>query len=321
MIKQRTIAILAHGGAGARAVSRCQLRELSAAVDLGFSILKKGGSSLQAVELSIRKLEDSGQFNAGHGSRFQLDGTCRMDASIMEGLRLKAGAVALIENTKNPIVLARLIMEKTPHVLMAGKGAARLGRFFKIQKALSQEKTALRRWKQTLRKKTKAVRLYSSIYGGETVGAVAIDRSGNLAAGASTGGIAFMLPGRIGDSPLIGSGIYADNEAGAVSLTGIGEDIIRAGMAKEICCHLKMGQSPREATENALKRILRRIHGEAGAIVLDQKGEFVIQHTTPFMCAGYRTSKQEIVTAARFRRIRQTEGTQRPLDPQQSRGR
>jgi beta-aspartyl-peptidase (threonine type) len=112
-----------------------------------------------------------------------------------------------------------------------------------------------------------------------------------------------MLPGRIGDTPLIGSGVYADNEAGAVSMTGLGEGIIRTGLAKEICCDLLRGMSPQMATEKALKRLQVRIHGEAGAIVLNRKGEFALLHSTPHMCAGYRTDQQRMVVAAKFRRI------------------
>lgn len=226
-----------------------------------------------------------------------------MDASIMEGQELKAGAVASIENVKNAIQVARLIMENTPHVLMAGQGARKLARFFKIQRALSPTRKSLRVLRQTLKRKVKAVRLYYSLYGHETVGAVALDRSGTVAAGASTGGIAAMLPGRVGDTPLIGSGVYADNEAGAVSLTGLGESIVRAGLAREICCYLESGMSPDKASEIALRRLMVRIHGEAGAAVLNRKGEFAIQHTTPFMIAGYQRESQRAFVATRFRRI------------------
>jgi beta-aspartyl-peptidase (threonine type) len=227
-----------------------------------------------------------------------------MDASIMEGRELKAGAVAGIENVKNPIRVARLVMERTPHVLMAGEGAGKLAQHFRIQKAFSPSRASLKILKEILGKNENTVQLYRSMYGYETVGAIALDRSGNLAAGASTGGIAAMLPGRIGDTPHIGAGIYADNEAGAVSMTGLGEGIIRAGLAKEICCDLLRGISPQRVTVKALKRLLVRIHGEAGAIVLNGKGEFAILHTTPYMCAGYRSDRQRTIVASKFHRIR-----------------
>jgi beta-aspartyl-peptidase (threonine type) len=212
--------------------------------------------------------------------------------------------VAGIEEVKNPIQVARLVMEKTSHVLMAGEGAGRLARFFKVDKGFSPTQRSLKILKESLMKSDGTARLYHSIYGQETVGAIALDGQGNLAAGASTGGISVMLPGRIGDTPLIGSGIYADNKAGAVSMTGRGESIIRAGLAKEICCGLENGMSPREASEKALRRLLIRISGEAGAIVLNRKGEFAILHTSPFMCAGYRVEKQRTVVAGRFLQIR-----------------
>ncbi len=303
MRKQKKIVILVHGGAGERPANKTQLKILEAALQIGFSILKNGGSSLDTVETVIRILEDSGQFNAGQGSRLQLDGRSRMDASIMEGQDLKAGAVAGIEDVKNPIRLARLVMEKTPHVLITGQGAGQLAQFFKIQKKSLPSKTSLNILSKTLKKKIKAIDLYKNIYGHETVGAVVMDQSGTLAAGASTGGAGAMLPGRIGDTPLIGSGVYADNESGAVSMTGLGEGIIRAGLAKEICCDLLREMSPQKATEKALKRLLIRIHGEAGAIVLNRKGEFALLHTTPFMCAGYQTDQQRKVVATKFRRI------------------
>jgi beta-aspartyl-peptidase (threonine type) len=298
---QRKIVILVHGGAGEKPANKTQLKILEAVLEIGLSILKNGGSSLDAVETVIRILEDSGQFNAGQGSRFQLDGRCRMDASIMEGKTLRAGAVAGIENMKNPIRVARLILEKTPHVLMAGQGAYKLARFFKIQKRISPSKASFKILSGTLHKTNESIDLYKTIYGHETVGAVAMDQSGTLAAGASTGGAGAMLPGRIGDAPLIGSGVYADNEAGAVSMTGLGEGIIRAGLAKEICCALQRGMSPQKAAEMALNRLRVRIQGEAGAIVLNSKGEFALSHTTPFLCAGHLREGQRLFVSTGFK--------------------
>jgi len=277
---------------------------LTAALEAGLSLLNGGGASLDAVEAAIRILEDSGRFNAGRGSLLQLDGRCRMDASLMEGRALKAGAVAGIENVKNPIRAARLVMESTPHVLVAGDGAARLARFFKIEHGHPSPPDALRILRKTLRSGRETVRLFKEVYGHETVGAVALDESGSLAAGASTGGISAMLPGRVGDTPLIGSGVYADDDAGAVSMTGLGETIIRAGLAKEICDHLIHGDSPKNAAQKALNRMLHRTQGEAGAIVLDRRGAFALLHTSPFMCGGYASNGRRPVVAAKFGRIR-----------------
>jgi beta-aspartyl-peptidase (threonine type) len=302
--KTNRIAILVHGGAGPTAAGKAQLRVLTVALEAGLSLLNKGGASLDAVETAIRILEDSGRFNAGRGSLFQLDGRCRMDASIMEGRELKAGAGAGIENVNNPIRVARLVMERTPHVLMAGEGAARLARFFRLEAGNPPTEKSLRILKKTLSAKSSAVRLFKEIYGHETVGAVARDESGTLSAGASTGGISAMLPGRVGDTPLVGAGIYADNEAGAVSMTGLGETIIRAGLAKEICDHILNGGTPKQAAQKALTRMLRRIQGEAGAIVLNRRGAFALLHTSPFMCGGYASDRRPPVVAAKFVRVR-----------------
>lgn len=298
------MAILVHGGAGSTAAGTAQLRVLTAALEEGLSLLKKGQTSLEAVETAIRILEDSGRFNAGRGSRLQLDGRCRMDASIMEGRELKAGAVAGIENVNNPIRVARMVMERTPHVLLAGAGGARLARFFRLEAGHPPTVESLRILKKTLNAKSSPVRLFKEIYGHETVGAVARDETGTLSAGASTGGISAMLPGRVGDTPMVGAGIYADNEAGAVSMTGLGETIIRAGLAKEICDRLLNGSSPNLAAQKALTRMLRRVQGEAGAIVLDRMGKFALLHTSPFMCGGYASDRRRPVVGSGFGRVR-----------------
>lgn len=298
------VVILVHGGAGPRAAGKAELRVLEAALEAGLSLLKEGGAGLDAVEAAIRILEDSGRFNAGLGSLLQLDGRGRMDASIMEGRGLKAGAVAGVENVRNPIRGARLVMERTPHVLIAGEGAARLARHFRLGTGGSATDRSLRVLKITLKGGSESVRLFNEIRRRETVGAVALDEYGTLAAGASTGGVPAMLPGRVGDTPLIGAGTYADNESGAVSMTGRGETIIRAGLAKEICEHLIDGCSPKQAAQKALRRLLRRIRGEAGALVLARTGAFALLHTSPFMCGGYASDRRRPVVAARFVRVR-----------------
>jgi L-asparaginase / beta-aspartyl-peptidase len=296
--------ILVHGGAGPKSVGPAGLRIVASALENGLSILKNGGSSVDAVEAAVRIMEESGRFNAGRGSRLQLDGHRRMDASIMEGFDLKAGAVAGIENVDDPIRVARLVMDRSPHVLMSGEGAARLARFFGLEIESPPAGDSLRFLKNVLKLKSPPVRLFKEIYGHETVGAVARDESGTFAAGASTGGITAMLPGRVGDTPLIGAGIYADNEAGAVSMTGLGETIIRAGLAKEICGLLGNGFTAAQAARKSMKRMLRRIRGEAGAIVIDRAGRFALRHTTPFMCGGYASEGRRPVVASRFGRVR-----------------
>jgi len=327
--------ILAHGGAGARVVTPAQLACLADALSRGYTVLQRGGQALDAVEATTRLLEASGLFNAGAGAHLQLDGVRRMDAALMEGRTLKAGAVAGIEAVRHPISAARLVLEKTAHVLLIGPHATRFARHFKLDRQAghhrrsaqaSARRNALREAVTATGPQRRMLHLYKAIFSplshgplhseeqraprrgqgeGETVGAVALDRRGTLAASTSTGGIAYMLPGRVGDSPLIGCGIYADNEAGAVSMTGLGESIIRIAVAKEITDRMAMGASPTTATRLVLEKLDRRIRkaegfGAAGALVLAPDGHFAIRHTTPRMCAGYWTGTGQPVVADRF---------------------
>jgi beta-aspartyl-peptidase (threonine type) len=317
--------ILAHGGAGAREVTRAQLACLADALSRGYTVLRRGGHALDSVETTARLLESSGLFNAGTGAHLQLDGVRRMDAALMEGRTLKAGAVAGIEAVRHPISAARLVLEKTAHVLLTGPHATRFARHFKLERQVANHRrSALASARRNTAREAvtatgpqrRMLRLYKAIFSplspggrgqgeGETVGAVALDRRGTLAAGTSTGGIAFMLPGRVGDSPLIGCGIYADDEAGAVSMTGLGESIIRIAVAKEIVDRMAMGASPTAATKLVLEKLDRRIRkvegfGAAGALVLAPDGRFAIRHTTPRMCAGYWAGTGQPVVADRF---------------------
>lgn len=274
--------ILAHGGAGSRRVTPAQSTCLSDALAAGYSILAQGGPALAAVECTISLLEQSGLFNAGRGANRQLDGVQRMDAAIMEGARLKAGAVASIEGIAHPITAARLVMEKTDHVLLVGPFAGTFARHFKLDRHRSTGAPRRLSYDRILAKQKRAT---TERHG--TVGAVALDQSGTVAAGASTGGIESMLPGRVGDSPLIGCGVYADNHSGAVSMTGIGEGIIRLVIAKSICDRLAIGKSPAVAARQVLQMLVSRIHGSAGALVLSPDGRFAIRHVTPHMAAGW----------------------------------
>lgn len=276
------------------------------ALRIGYGVLKSGETSVAAVEGSIRVLESSGLFNAGVGSRLQLDGVRRMDASIMEGRELKAGAVAAIEGIRHPITAARLIMQETNHVLLIGPPASRFARHFRLERqALPTKRQVLCKGDRKEPETQKTLTLFKHLYrlrstALETVGAVALDQYGTVSAGASTGGIAFMLPGRVGDTPLIGCGVYADNEAGAVSMTGIGESIIRLAVAKEISDRLAYGASPAKATKVVLDRLVRRIHGSAGALVLSRDGRLAIQHVTPRMAAGYWNGRSQPFVCDRF---------------------
>ncbi len=269
---------------------------LSDALVIGYAILEQGAPAAIAVECTIGLLEQSGLFNAGRGAHRQLDGVQRMDASIMEGARLKAGAVASIEGILHPITAARLVMEDTNHVLLAGPPATAFAHHCKLEPlpkgpllnrsaGRSPVSPAAAQTRELYRAMVKSQRAEKDQHG--TVGAVALDRAGTVAAGASTGGVDSMLPGRVGDSPLIGCGVYADNQSGAVSMTGIGEGIIRLVLAKTICDRLATGASPTVAARQALRLLVSRIKGSAGALVLAPDGRFAIRHVTPHMAAGW----------------------------------
>jgi beta-aspartyl-peptidase (threonine type) len=255
---------------------------LTDALAAGYGILARGGPAVIAVECTICLLEQSGLFNAGRGANRQLDGVQRMDAAIMEGAHLGAGAVASIEGIAHPISAARLVLEETDHVLLVGPFAGRFARHFKLARHRS---TGVPRRLSYDRILTRQKRSTTERHG--TIGAVALDRFGTVAAGASTGGIDSMLPGRVGDSPLIGCGVYADNQSGAVSMTGMGEGIIRLVVAKSICDHLAMGKNPAVAARQVLRMLMSRISGSAGALVLSPNGRFAIRHVTPHMAAGW----------------------------------
>ncbi len=299
--------ILAHGGAGPRPLTRRQHECLRLALATGSTVLHRGGPAIDAVEEAIRILESSGIFNAGAGSRLQLDGVRRMDAALMEGRDLRAGAVAGIEQVCHPISAARLVMNKTSHVLIAGPPATRLARHFKLERQAAPTQTqrrSIRAVARALGRQRDTVKLYAEMLREETVGAVALDRRGDLAAGASTGGIAFMLPGRVGDTPLIGCGVYADNEKGAVSMTGVGESIVRLTLAKDIVDRLGPDERIASAVRRALNLLVRRFAAphetSAGALVLARTGHFAIRHTSPYMAGGHLAGKGPAVVADRF---------------------
>jgi L-asparaginase / beta-aspartyl-peptidase len=288
-----------------------QEESLRAALRVGYHLLDRGTSALTAVEEAIRVLEESGVFNAGRGARLQLDGVRRMDASLMEGRDLRAGAVASIEGVVHPIIAARLVMEHTPHVLLAGRPATAFARHFKLKRqsgrcAKRSEAISLAKLLSRVALKAYRARMSKGLAvrersGQETVGAVALDRSATVAAGASTGGIDVMLPGRVGDTPIIGCGVYADNESGAVSMTGLGEGIIRVAVAKEICDRLAAGAGPARAAQQVLRKLVARIDGAAGALVLGRNGRFAMTHVTPRMAAGWWNGKGEPTVGDDFR--------------------
>ncbi|MEW6109233.1 MAG: isoaspartyl peptidase/L-asparaginase family protein [Nitrospirota bacterium] len=289
--------IAVHGGAGNRKPTRKALEKISDSLTEGYSKLSGGGTALDAVVSSIKLLEDSGIFNAGSGANIQLDGIRRLDSSIMEGEFLSAGSVIGIEGIRNPIEAARAVME-CPHVMMTDIGARKIAEAHKLLPLPGPDRASLDRLKRLLKEEKIISSMYKKYF--STVGAVAIDIKGNIAAGASTGGITAMLPGRVGDTPIIGAGVYAENPLGAVSCTGIGEFIIRLSLAKEIVMNLKR-LSPSKAADHSLKRIIG-LDGHAGVIVLNSKGRLAITHTTRYMASGY-ADKKGIVVKEKFNRL------------------
>jgi beta-aspartyl-peptidase (threonine type) len=255
----------------------------------GYGVLAGGGTSLDAVQAAIVILEDSPLFNAGKGAVFTHEGTNELDASIMDGGTMKAGAVAGLKHIKNPIRLARLVMEKSPHVMMAGAGAEAFakeqgGIAFVDQKYFYTD----RAWKalQDELAAEKTVAAAGQHHG--TVGAVALDQHGNLAAGTSTGGLTNKRFGRIGDSPIIGAGTYANNHSCAISSTGIGEYWIRYTVAHDICARVQYTNMPIQAAADAIvKDTLKPIGGEGGVIGLDARGNVTMSFNTTGMGRGY----------------------------------
>ena len=299
-------AIAIHGGAGTilkknmtPEKEKAYQDALLEALTIGNKILAEGGTSLDAVVATIVYLEDSPLFNAGKGAVFTHDGTNELDASIMNGADLSAGAVAGVTTVKNPIQLARAVMEQSPHVMMSGKGAEQFAKQQGIDLVDPKYFYTERRWKalQKRKKKDKKAKLDPDAKHG-TVGVVALDRHGNLAAGTSTGGMTNKRYGRIGDSPIIGAGTYADNASCAVSATGHGEYFIRAAVAHDIAARVAYrGLSVKQASDEVVMKKLVEMGGTGGVIVLDRQGNVAMPFNTPGMYRGYQKAGEKAVIA------------------------
>lgn len=294
------VAIAIHAGAGTiskeefTASMELEIRgALMQAVQAGHKVLSAGGSSLDAITLAITILEDSPHFNAGRGAVFNAEGRHELDASIMDGSNLEAGAVAGVQNIRNPILLARKIMTDSVHVMLMGEGAEVFARANGIEFADPDYFFTERRWQQLqkARNKEKQDALLQSESPDRwlsTVGAVALDANGNLAAATSTGGMTNKRWGRVGDSPIIGAGTYADNRSCAVSATGHGEYFIRATVARDICSRVQyQGLDLAAAADAVINGQLRDMGGDGGIIALDTKGNIALTFNTPGM---YRAS-------------------------------
>ena len=298
--------LVIHGGAGsirpgALSPEEEQVRTdvLNQALDLGYDILKKDGSAIDAVEASIAVLEDSPYFNAGKGSVLTEAGRCELDASIMNGSDLKAGAVASVTTIKNPIKAARAVMDSSKHVLLVGPGAEAFARQKQLDMVENsyfvtpKENENLKKHQQKLREADTSERgaLPQTMDKYGTVGAVALDVNGNLAAGTSTGGMMNKMYGRVGDSPIIGAGTYADNNTCAVSCTGWGEYFIRLSVARDISAMMEYkGMSIQDAGAAALKKVAD-MSASGGVIAVDKNGNIVMDFNTAGMYRAYRNEK------------------------------
>ncbi|XP_050510558.1 isoaspartyl peptidase/L-asparaginase [Diabrotica virgifera virgifera] len=290
--------LLIHGGAGDIPDSRNEgkIQGLRKSMEIGFKILKEGGSALDAVEQAVRYMENDENFNAGYGSVLNLDGEVEMDASIMVGSTLSAGAVTVVKDIKHPISLARLVMEKTPHVLLAADGASKFAKdhgFPTTDPVSLISPDAKKALAEFIRKGGDLTEIGHKNPGDVgTVGAVALDCKGNLAAATSTGGINGKMVGRCSDTSLIGSGTYADDDFGAVSTTGHGDTIIKYCLAIAIIKDIENGKSAQEATEQNMKRMTKRLNNTAGAITLSKNGEPGIYFTSKKMAWMYQKGNE-----------------------------
>jgi beta-aspartyl-peptidase (threonine type) len=316
-------AIALHGGAGV--IERAHMdaktdaayrASLAQAAQAGTAILDRGGTALDAVEAAIKVLEDDPLFNAGRGAVFTADGRNELDASIMDGANLRAGAVASVTRTRHPISLARAVMEKTPHVFLIGQGADDFAAHAGLEQVAPSFFFTESRWQSLVRQLKEEGRPIPSRPAGAppppppvpsaqlyptdespaahrhgTVGVVALDRAGNIAAGTSTGGLQAKMPGRVGDSPIIGAGTYASNKSCAVSATGTGEYFIRLGVAREVCNLVALkGMTLQQAADHVIHKELEELHGDGGVIAVTPDGQTAFSFNSPGM---YRARQSE----------------------------
>ncbi|NVJ98258.1 MAG: isoaspartyl peptidase/L-asparaginase [Alphaproteobacteria bacterium] len=317
-------ALVIHGGAGTITPDKLTpeleatiRKDLLAALAAGQRILAQNGSALDAITETIQVLENSPHFNAGRGAVFTAEGTNELDSSIMDGRNLDAGAISGVRNIKNPITLARAVMEKSPHVMMQGHGAEAFAKEQGIETANDAYFHTDHRWQQYEDAKARKAgplldhdgkgtsqegpsinKATNGDYKFGTVGAVALDRAGNLAAGTSTGGMTLKMHGRVGDSPIIGAGTYANNQSCAVSATGHGEFFIRATVARNICALMEYaGLGLQEAADQIVLQQLVEMKGEGGIIAIDKEGNISMTFNTPGMFRGSLTNHKEASVA------------------------
>jgi L-asparaginase / beta-aspartyl-peptidase len=289
--------LLIHGGAWAMPDDAVAAHEegVANALAAGYALLERGASAVDAVEAAVAVMEDDETFDAGRGSFLTQDGRVQMDALLMNGENLRTGGVACVERLRNPIRAARLVLDKSPHVYFVGTGAERFARQHGMALCDNMELVIPREQERLFKAQADELAglpdetFSGSLDSHDTVGAVALDVHGNIAAGTSTGGTLNKAPGRVGDSSLIGCGCYADNLTAAVSLTGWGEPIMKLVLGKWAVDRVAAGASPDEAAHEAIDYLFNRLGGHGGIILLGPDGRVGLAHNTPRMAWGLRT--------------------------------
>ncbi|HTM41007.1 MAG TPA: isoaspartyl peptidase/L-asparaginase [Terriglobales bacterium] len=288
--------LVVHGGGWAIPddMVDAHLKGIRAALAAGWHQLERGGTALDAVEAAVVVMEDDEAFDAGRGSFLNRDGRVQLDALMMDGATLRAGGVGCVERIRNPIHLARIVLEDSPHVYFVGPGAESFAADHGVTLIDNQE-LVIEREVERLRRLQAQGESPADVFSAshDTVGAVALDKNGNLAAATSTGGTLNKTPGRVGDSSLIGCGCYADNQSAAVSTTGWGEPIMKLVLGKWAADRVAAGAPPQQSASEAITYLRQRLSGHGGVIVLDAQGRLGIAHNTPRMAWGFATAEQQ----------------------------
>jgi beta-aspartyl-peptidase (threonine type) len=291
--------LVIHGGAWAMPddMVDAHINGVRHALAAGWRVLERGGSSLDAVEEAVVIMEDDETFDAGRGSFLNRDGKVQLDALIMDGATLRAGGIGCVERLRNPVRAARKILSESPHVYFVGEGAERFAAEHGVALCRNEDLIIPREVERLRAYQTQTSSggddLFAPAISHDTVGAVALDRDGNIAAATSTGGTLNKAPGRLGDSSLIGCGCYANNESAAASTTGWGEPIMKLVLAKWTADRIAAGNLPEWAAQESMNYLKERVNGHGGIIVLDTNGHFGIAHNTPRMAWALKTKKQE----------------------------
>ncbi len=307
-MKNPIMTLIVHGGAYDIPLETHEAHKAGCrrAAEAGWALLANGESALDAVEAAVRVLEDDPTYDAGHGSFLNANGEVEMDAIVMDGRTLDFGAVAAVQRVCNPVTLARLVMTDSEHAMLAGAGAEAFARELGVPICPVEELVVERereRWRIQLAGTPHEwdgnVQLQDIQLPSDTVGAVAIDAGGNVATATSTGGTFNKHPGRVGDSPLVGCGAYADNRSGAASATGMGEALMKIVISKKVCDLIGAGMTAQAAVDTAIAVLAERTNGQGGVIAVDGSGRVGIAHNTPYIAHAYIAAGRDIVADIR----------------------